>query len=282
MNTNKVRIIAYGITLGSIAIASLYGQNTPKTIAASTEQGTLSLTANGEDFVREGFVSKDGWSISFDNLYVNVGDAIAYAAQSSFEPEKNDTKNSIEYQHKVALIDQETVTNLAAGEADADPIVVSEIDVQPGFYNALAWDITTAEADSIIAGKTMNLLGQATKDGETIDFDLSFNQPTTYVCGEFVGDQRLGMVEVDTPGTVEMTFHFDHVFGDADTPPEDALNQHALGFQPLANLASNDTVKLDEDDLAAQLSAPNYQRLQEAIAGLGHVGEGHCVVTNSQ
>lgn len=282
MNIYKIRTFAYGITLGSIAIAGIYGQNASKTIAASAEQGTLTLVANGEDFVRQGFVSKDGWSINFDNLYVNVGEAIAYAAESNFEPQKNDTKDSIEYEQKVEFLDRAEVTDLAAGEADADPVAVAETNVSPGFYNALAWEVTTADADSAIAGKTMNLIGQATKDGETIDFNLSFNQPTTYVCGEFVGDLRQGIVEADTPGTVEMTFHFDHLFGDLDTPPEDALNQDALGFEPIASLASNATVELNDEDLAEGLSPEDYQKLSEAIAGLGHVGEGHCVVTNSQ
>ena len=282
MNTYKIRTIAYGIILGSFVAGSFFEQDTSRTIAASTEEGNLSLVANGEDFVRQGFVSKDGWQIDFDNLYVNVGETIAYSAESSFEPQKNDTKDSIEYQTKVELVNEAQVADLAAGDAEADPIVVAEANVNPGFYNALAWEVTTADANSPIAGKTMNLIGTASKDGEAIDFDLSFNQPTAYVCGEFIGDERQGMVDADTPGTVEMTFHFDHVFGDLDTPPEDALNQDALGFQPLAELASNGTVELDEESLASQLPASDYERLQEAIAGLGHVGEGHCVVTSSQ
>jgi len=282
LNTYKIRTIAYGIILGSFVAGSFFEQDTSRTIAASTEEGNLSLVANGEDFVRQGFVSKDGWQIDFDNLYVNVGETIAYSAESSFEPQKNDTKDSIEYQTKVELVNEAQVADLAAGDAEADPIVVAEANVNPGFYNALAWEVTTADANSPIAGKTMNLIGTASKDGEAIDFDLSFNQPTAYVCGEFIGDERQGMVDADTPGTVEMTFHFDHVFGDLDTPPEDALNQDALGFQPLAELASNGTVELDEESLASQLPASDYERLQEAIAGLGHVGEGHCVVTSSQ
>ena len=127
----------------------------------------------------------------------------------------------------------------------------------------------------------MQLVGQASKDGKTIDFNLGFNQPTEYVCGEFVGDLRQGFVEADSPGTVEMTFHFDHIFGDADAPPDDALNQDALGFQPLASLANNGQIQLNDGELANQLAPQDYQQLEKAIAGLGHVGEGHCVVTNS-
>ena len=69
---------------------------------------------------------------------------------------------------------------------------------------------------------------------------------------------------------------FDRIFGDSDTPPEDALNQDALGFQPIAELASNGTVDLGDSDLADRLSNEDYQKLTEAVSGLGHVGEGHC------
>jgi len=34
--------------------------------AGGEATGRLQVYANGEDFVRQGFVSKDGWSINFD------------------------------------------------------------------------------------------------------------------------------------------------------------------------------------------------------------------------
>ncbi|MEL6582056.1 MAG: DUF4382 domain-containing protein [Cyanobacteria bacterium J06621_12] len=278
----QLRTIAYGITLGLLISVGIEHLDRQETIAASTEEGTLTLVANGEDFVRQGFISKDGWQIDFAHLYVNIGEAIAYSTESSFEPEKDDTKESIEYQEKIAFLDTATTTDLADGDANAAAITVADVAVPAGFYNALAWRVTTADSNSLIAGNTMQLIGQATKDGQTIDFNLGFNQPTEYVCGEFVGDLRQGIVETDSPGTVEMTFHFDHIFGDADTPPDDALNQDALGFQPLASLASNEQIQLNDVELANQLAPQDYQQLQEAIAGLGHVGEGHCVVTSSQ
>ena len=55
-----------------------------------------------------------------------------------------------------------------------------------------------------------------------------------------------------------------------------------MEFQPLADLASNGTVKLNQADLANQLSPQDYQQLTEAIAGLGDLGEGHCVVNVTQ
>ena len=276
---NRLRTFAYGIALGSVLWGGFSQLYRPTTMAA-TEEGILKLIANGEDFVRQGFVSKDGWEIEFDRLDVNLSDAVAYSTDS-FEPQPGDTKESIEFQHQ-ANFDTAGAVDLAAGEADAEPITVAQVEVPLGFYNALTWGLSTADSNSAIAGNTMVLDGRATKNGETVDFVLGFNQPLEYVCGEFVGDERLGIVQVNEPGQVETTFHFDHIFGDADTPLEDALNADALGFQPLADLASEGTLELNETDLAERLSPQNYQKLTEAIAGLGHVGEGHCVIANSQ
>ena len=275
---NKLRTFAYAIALISLVLSDVGKSNEQKSLAASTEKGTLALVANGEDFVRQGFVSKDGWQINFDRLYVNFSNAAAYSTESSFEPQKGDTKDSIDYQNKAEFFKSTKTIDLAEGEASAAPIVIAEASVPTGFYNALTWKLSTADTDSPIAGNTIALQGQATKDGETINFDLGFDQPGEYVCGEFVGEDRQGVVTADNPGQLEATFHFDHIFGDADTPAEDALNQDALGFGPLANLASNGTLQLDEAELANQLSEPEYQQLTEAVSGLGHVGEGHCVV----
>ena len=279
---NKIPLLFGAITLSSTIFIGVGKENADKTFAAATEKGRLTLVANGEDFVRQGFVSKDGWDVNFDRVYVNFGDAVAYSSASSFEPQKGDTKNNIDYQSKVDFLTESTTTDLAEGDEEAEPIVVKQAEVKDGFYNALSWKIATADTNSAIAGKTMMLTGQAVKDGETIDFSLSFNRPTEYVCGEFIGDERQGIVAADTPGTVEATFHFDHIFGDINTPPNDALNQDAVGFQPIAELASNGTVNLEDSDLAEQLSARDYQKLIEAVSGLGHVGEGHCEVIKDE
>lgn len=273
----KLRIFAYGIALGSTILGFRPQQDRSIALSAATEQGSLVFVANGEDFVRQGFVSKDGWSIDFEHLYVNISEASAYSTKSSFEPQKGDTKESIEYQNSINF-ESLKAPDLAEGEVNAAPIVIASANVPGGFYNALAWKLSTGAADSPLPGSTIKLIGQATKDQKTIKFDLGFNQPTEYVCGEYVGEERQGIVTASKPGEIEATFHFDHIFGDANTPSEDALNQDALGFQPLADLGNNGIVKLDEADLASQLSDADYQQLTNAVTGLGHVGEGHCIV----
>ena len=47
--------------------------------------GTLKFTANGEDFVRQGFVSKDGWRIDFDHVYITISDIAAYQTNPPYD-----------------------------------------------------------------------------------------------------------------------------------------------------------------------------------------------------
>ena len=276
MNIKKCRATARAAALFSVILSSgnyLHPQKTE----ATTDKGNLSLVANGEDFVRQGFITKDGWQIKFNHLYVNLADVAAYQTESGFEPTEGKTTDDLKYQAKVVLVNNSQTVDLAAGEADAAPILVNKVPAATGFYNALSWKIVPAEGDSPIAGKTMVLQGQAAKNGQKIPFNLSFNLPITYLCGEYIGEERQGIVDSGTDSQVETTFHFDHLFGDRSTAADDALNVEALGFQPLANLASGNELNLDDTTLAQQLAPKNYQKLTNAIIGLGHVGEGHCV-----
>ena len=244
----------------------------------SQSEGTLNLVANGEDFVRQGFVTKDGWEMSFDRLDVNLAEVTAYQMDGAFEPTETDTPDSLNYQERVSLVDTPQVIDLAEGEADAAPILVTNAEVSPGFYNAVAWQIDTAEDNSPLAGKTMVMQGTATKDDRVVNFDISLNRPIEYLCGEYVGDDRKGMVQGGETGEVETTFHFDHIFGDGEASADDALNVDALGFEPLAQLASNDSLTIDDATLSQQLSPEDQDKLTKAVIGLGHVGEGHCAV----
>ena len=274
----KVYTVTLGIAFISTVLGIISQQSTVQAEVSTDNGGILALVANGEDFVRQGFVSKDGWEISFDRVYVNLAEANAYETESGFEPTENDSIDTIKYQKKVSFLDTPTVVDLAAGEADAPPILVNKAETDVGFYNAVGWKIATAGENTVISGKTMVLQGKAAKDGQTIDFNLSFNRPVEYVCGEYVGDTRKGIVKAGETSEVETTFHFDHIFGDSETPADDALNAEAVGFQPLADLASGNSLDLNESELSEGLSPENYQKLTKAISGLGHVGEGHCAV----
>ena len=84
------------------------------------------------------------------------------------------------------------------------------------------------------------------------------------------------MVKEDGTADVEMTFHFDHIFGDAETHMDDELNVGAVGFEPFARIAEGGKLDMDMAGLQSKLPAKDYQMLVDILPTLGHVGEGHC------
>lgn len=258
--------------IGTAVLSSCSATPTVKTQPSDT--GTLIFQANGEDFVRQGFITKDSWSISFDHVYITLDNVKAYQVESVFDPQKSDRPDA---QVDVSL-EQPITLDLAAGDASAEPIPVGELAAPIGRYNALSWDMVDAP-DGDAQGYPLMMVGSATKDGETIDFSLKFSEKLSFVCGDFIGDERKGFVNSGESAAIEATFHFDHLFGDAETPAEDDINTGALGFEPLAALADNGQVNVDSGDLKAQLSSGDHQTLMDLLPSLGHVGEGHCKET---
>jgi hypothetical protein len=241
----KKRMLILSVTMLLIASIILAG-------CGGGAVGTLQINANGEDFVRQGFVSKDGWSITFDHVYITLADITAYQTDPPYDPHDG---GNIDGQCTVSL-DQTYTIDLAEGGADAPPILVDEISgVAAGHYNAISWSMVKATSGPA-AGYSLVMIGTAEKDGQSVDFTINIDDECEYNCGEYVGDERKGMVEDEGTADLEMTFHFDHIFGDADTPLDDELNVGAVGFEPFAD---GGPVDLDMEELH-----------------LGHVGEGHC------
>ncbi|MBK8021001.1 MAG: DUF4382 domain-containing protein [Chloroflexi bacterium] len=234
--------------------------------------GSLEFRANGEGFVREGFVSKDGWSIAFDAIYVNLTRVRAHQTNPPYDAFSGELTAS---SHMVGL-PGEMVIDLAEGDENADTLLVGVVEVAPaGYYNAVEWVMTPAESGPS-AGYSLWIDGTAAKDGQTIPFVIRIDEEFAFSCGAFLGDERKGVVSAEATGQVEMTFHFDHIFGDADTPLDDSLNTGAPGFDMLAALALDGAVDVSLSDLEASLSADDFQMFSAVLPSLGHVGEGHC------
>ena len=234
--------------------------------------GTLQFYANGEDFVRQGFVSKDGWSIKFDHVYITLADIAAFQTDPPYDPHAG---SNIKGKVKVSL-DKVYTVDLAEGGADAPPILVGEVkNAAVGHYNAISWKMVRATSGSD-KGYSLVIVGTGKKDGQAVDFNIKVDKEYGYDCGEFVGDERKGMVQKNSTADVEMTFHFDHVFGDAETPMDGELNVDAVGFEPFAAIAEDGKLDIDMAGLQAKLSAKDYQMLVDILPTLGHVGEGHC------
>jgi hypothetical protein len=237
------------------------------------ETGTLQFHANGEDFVRQGFVSKDGWAITFDHVFVNLTDIAGYQTDPPYDPHAG---GEVEAQVTADLEGTHTV-DLAEGGEDAPTILVGQVaGVSTGHYNANAWKMVKA-TEGPTSDYALVMVGTAEKDGQTVDFTIQVENEYIYTCGEYVGDERKGILEKDGTADLEMTFHFDHIFGDSETPMDDDLNLLAPGFEPFAGVVGGaGTLNIDMSGLQESLSPADYQMLVDILPTLGHVGEGHC------
>lgn len=242
------------------AIGTLWGCATLENQAVPS--GMLQIRANGEDFVRQGFVSKDGWNISFDHLYVTLTDVVATQTNPNGEVS--------------VVLDTVKTVDLAAGDENADSILVHEFTQAPaGYYNGLSWKMVEATSGPA-RGYVLVMKGTAIKGSQVIEFAIAIDREYAYTCGEFVGEQRKGILSPGGTAEVEATFHFDHIFGDGDAPPDSEINTGALGFAPLAALANNGRLEVDLATLKQSLSPQDDRKLKKTLVSLGHVGEGHC------
>jgi hypothetical protein len=235
------------------------------------EVGSMQFRANGEDFVRKGLVSKEGWEISFDHIYLNFGEAIAYQSDPPYNAEAGGKPIA---KSNISLVMKKTV-DLAEGDENAQAIIVNEVPAPPGKYNTISWNLNKG-TEGILAGQVMVLEGVAKKADQQIPFILKFDQEMQFLCGDYVGEERKGILPPGGKADLEATFHFDHLFGDGKIAATEEPNTTALGFEPLAAITNNGELSADLPTLKQKLSDADYQKLMLILSNIGHVGEGHC------
>jgi len=244
-----------GIAYRGAALMGLFGLSLA---AAPVAAGALQFFANGEELATEGFVeealTKDGWELRFEHVFVALSDITAYQTDPPFDPS---TGGEMSVLARVVLPGT-FVLDLVQDAAEDDRILVGQADAEPGHYNAVGWRMVPAP-EGPSEGLVMLFVGTATRGDDEVQFRLSSDEVHGYACGEFVGDERKGFVTGDGVADVEMTFHLDHVFGRADKGTDDPMNVGALGFDPFASGSGVQTVSLRG-------------------LHIGHAGEGHCCV----
>lgn len=260
---DKLRLLTYFVMVVLLMILTGCGQ----TDSPDAQTGTLQFTANGEAFIREGFVSKDGWDLEFSHAYLTLSDFTAYQSDPAYDVDDGwDIKSTVS-----VILPGTFLVDLA--DPAADPAILGQLeDALAGHYNALSWTMVQAETGPA-AGYMLVLEGIATRDGEKVEFIIRFTEELVVQGGEYIGDDRKGIVSVGGSAEVEATFHFDHLFGDGEEDPDDDLNKEALGFDPFAALAVNGHL----DITSTALDSSDYQALQNILLNLAHVGEGHCL-----
>lgn len=317
--------------------------------------GTVEIYANGEDFIRESFLSKDGWTIAFEHFYVNLFGPTAIqgtlaetqAAQgSSVSPQSTVQPAHAGHPHTgivaggahVALLGDFLVdlhqTPLAGeGELRTRVGTITGVDASgnlavTGTYNTVNFNIKPVEreggayigtcpalaegdceeAAEAMEGYSLRMSGTAASadESETVGFDIRLlpvldgdpeNSGIAWSSCTWVGEPTdAGLVRSDGTGSVEMTFHSDHIFGNG-ADPDPALDPFATGFDPFQKLAEagdcgsgeDRCLTATEEDLRDGWSDPfgplaenpelqyAYGMLIYALGTLGHSGEGHCL-----
>ena len=224
--------------------------------------------------------TKDGWQLKFDHVYVTLADITAYQLESPFTLEDSIQTDNLQEEllsksNVTISLDEAHRVDLATGDETADPVLIGTKRGPSGQYNALSWTLVSAETNS---GQNSSLLlkGKASKNNQEVDFSLNFNHPLRFVCGDYVGDERKGIVRPKGEADVEATFHLDHLFGDAEVSLDDEINTGGLGFEPFARFVRDGVVSVDMPALQQNFSKEDYDKLLSILANLGHVGEGHC------
>ena len=242
--------------------------------------GTLEFFANGEEFIREGFVGKTGWAISFDQFLVNYSGPTAFQVAEDTEGEMaplhaGHPHDDIPEGSAHITLDGDYPMDLATG--DDRGLVGAISDAPVGNYNYLNFNVKQA-AEGELADYSILMSGAATKDERTVSFTIRLDEQMTFTgCHQEVDDEFAGVVDEDGLGAMELTFHSDHIFGDQETLGEEgSVNDIALGFEALAALAQGDVLDIDQNDLSTGLSGADYLIFIEALRTTGHSGEGHC------
>lgn len=227
----------------------------------SSGRGDLHFTANGEEFIAEGFTSKEGWDLSFDSVLVNLSEIEAY------NPTDSGLSAKLEGTYLVDLKDS----------FGLDPTVSVESlkEVPAGNYQSLRFSLKQIESGDH-AGYSIILFGNAGKEGTTIPFTIRISEELTFDGKEgYVGDSIKGLLNENETADVEMTFHFDHLFGDAGSGPEEHVNAQSPGFAMFLDYEKEGRIDVSQEDL---MNHRNFNLFIGAVETLGHLGEGHCEV----
>lgn len=249
------------------------GAGASETVEPAEETGSLVITANGEDLVRNGFTSVDGWNITFTHLYVTVSDVRVYQTDPPYDPHSGQVITGA----FSGELSGAFTADLVQGGPGSGNVVLGTIEGVPsGHCNAMSWSMIPA-AEGPSAGYSIHIAASGEKDGRVVRLELGIEDSYDYTAGEYVGDLRKGFVNPGETGELEITFHFDHIFGDVRQPPDDELNTAAVGFDPFASLASQGRLQVDLDSLSEIMSPGDFQKLLASLLTLGHTGEGHCL-----
>ncbi len=243
-----------GLRILPLVFSALLAGMTAPAIAGGA--GVLTIYANGEELAAKGFtgptLTRDGWALKFEHLYINMSGVTAFQAEPPYDAHQGGDIPAV----VAVVLDSKIMVDLA-NPAEDGRVKLGEISASAGHFNALSFSVEPG-SEGLAAGYGVVLIGMAEKDDKKVAFTLRSDEKADYRCGEYVGDERKGVVVAGGSADLEATFHLDHIFGRADLPPDDKMNAAAIGFDPFASGGDH--------------------KLTLKGQHIGHVGEGHCNV----
>ena len=241
----------------------------------SAPKADLDVMVNGEAFAEAGMLSKDGWQISFDEVTVTVGEITVSGAPSDGGGDGVDVPWTLGEGAETAEAAEgegETPPGFVAVSLQEGPVKLGPQPVPVGTYSQVKWRWGTDSTAAIA------LKGTAVQGDQSIPFDLQLPGSFQAICGDYVGEERKGVVTADSGGEVELTLHLDHLFGDGEAAPNDEINTQSFGFNAFAETASEQGVVVTPATWDAWGTPALRQSLQDVLLSMPHVGEGHCDV----
>jgi hypothetical protein len=212
----------------------------------STPSGTLRFLANGEDFARLGFTSKDGWQITFEHAYVCVSGPTAFQMVEESAKHAGHSHVGIATGLAHETLTGEYVVDLTKGTEATELGAIPGVAI--GNYNRMDWNMVKASGDAVLVSQGMDsdlehalghcvvLMGTAQKGATTITFTLKFGEEMFYMSTEANVDsgtgKSVGIAADGGTGVAEMTFHFDHIFGDESTLGEPDIGMRFDYYSP--------------------------------------------------
>ncbi len=226
-------------------------------------RGSIIFTANGEDFIREGFTDKNGWEINFKYFYINISEPTAYM------PDNEGQYIKLGGDYWIDFMDFNSETGL---------VYIDEItDVPAGNYQSLKFGIRKTSSGEY-NGYSIVMQGEARKERETVPFIIMLDEELDFDGKEgYVGDEVKGLLLDGKSTAVEMNFHVDHIFGDIDADKDSHVNTESVGFDFFNNFKIDNEVIVTQSEMKEQI---DYEKLVNAVWTLGHLGEGHCEASN--
>ncbi len=121
--TREILVILFASLAITFMSASCSDNDDDGSDASSLETGTLEFYANGEEFIRDGFLSKDGWQIEFDHFFVNIIGPTAIQGEEMETGESGEEKDTalVDGEESEGLISHagHPHTGIAAGDVHA-------------------------------------------------------------------------------------------------------------------------------------------------------------------